>query len=296
MRASWVLWGFAGAFLSAGLHAQAQQQDPRAQAIVRTAVQTELDADRADQSRWEYLDLIRRPDGEALYLVIETGHGSVRKKLQQNGRHLSDDELRAEDERIRSFVNDPRQQEKQRKDGEQDDKRAANMLRLLPDAFLWSVRGEDHDMIILAFTPNPRFSPPDMESRVFAAMEGEIVVHKTQNRIVTIKGRLIRDVKFGFGLLGRMNAGGTFNVERREIAPGIWQITESHVHITGRALLFKTIGEEEDEVKTQFLPTPATSLQKAADLLKEVKGIPPPPPQQQEAAPPHKKIRVSTRH
>jgi len=256
-----------------------------------------LDADRADQSRWQYLDLVRRPDGEALYLVIETGHGSVRKKLQQNGRPLTDDELRAEDERIRSFVNDPSQQEKQRKDGEQDDKRAASMLRLLPDAFLWSVRSEDHDSVTLAFTPNPNFRPPDMESRVFAAMEGQIVVHKTQNRVVTIKGKLIRDVKFGFGLLGRMNAGGTFNVERREISPGVWQITESHVHITGRALLFKTIGEEEDEVKTQFLPTPATSLQKAADLLKEVKGIPPPPAAQQGAAePPHKKIRVSARH
>jgi hypothetical protein len=100
-------------------------------------------------------------------------------------------------------------------------------------------------------------------------MAGELVVNKAQNRIQTIKGKLIRDVKFGWGLLGRMNAGGTFNVERREIAPGIWSITESHVHIDGKALLFKTIGEQEDEVKSQFRRTPpATTLVQAADILK----------------------------
>ena len=32
----------------------------------------------------------------------------------------------------------------------------------------------------------------------------------------------------------------------------MWQITETHVHIGGHALLFKTIGEQEDEVKTEF--------------------------------------------
>ena len=47
-----------------------------------------------------------------------------------------------------------------------------------------------------------------MEARVFSAMAGEIVVDKSQNRIASIKGRLIRDVKFGWGLLGKMDAGG----------------------------------------------------------------------------------------
>jgi hypothetical protein len=236
---------------------------------VRTATQTELAADKADHSRWQYKDVDRKPEGEFVYVVIETDHGSVKKKIQQNGRALSSDELRAEDDRIRSFVNDPSQQAKQRKEGEQDDKRAENMLRLLPDAFLWSVKNDNGETITLAFQPNPDFSPPDMESRVFAAMAGEIVINKKQNRMQTIKGRLIRDVKFGFGLLGRMDEGGTFNVERREITPGIWIITESHVHINGRALLFKTIGEQDDEVKSEFRRTPpATTLEQAATMLK----------------------------
>lgn len=268
MRVRWMVCSLGVSLLSVCLHAQ-QKQDAHAQALVRTAVQTELAADREDHTRWQYRDQDKKPEGEAIYQVIETDHGSVKKKLSQNGQPLTSEQLDDEDRRIQSFVSDPAQQAKQHKDNQQDDKRAENMLRLLPDAFLWTVKSDTGETVTLAFTPDPNFDPPDMESKVFSAMAGEIVVNKAQNRIQTIKGRLIHDVKFGFGLLGRMDEGGTFNVERRELAPRVWQITESHVHIDGRALLFKSIGEQEDEVKNDFKPTPpATTLEQAARLLK----------------------------
>jgi hypothetical protein len=100
-------------------------------------------------------------------------------------------------------------------------------------------------------------------------MAGEIVINKGQNRIQSIKGKLIREVKFGYGFFGHLDQGGTFNVERRELAPQVWQITESHVHIQGRALLFKSISEQEDESKSDFRPSPpAITLEQAANLLK----------------------------
>ncbi|MCU1221974.1 MAG: hypothetical protein JWQ42_67 [Edaphobacter sp.] len=268
MRFGFIICAFVLSLATLGLHAQ-PQQDTHAQELVRTAVQTELAADRDDHSRWQYRDLNRRPDGEFLYYVVETDHGSVKKKLKQNGQPLTPEQLKAEDARIQAFINDPAQQAKQRKDGEQDDKRAEDMLRLLPDAFLWTIKGETPDAIALAFTPSPNFNAPSMEARVFSAMAGEIVVSKPQNRIQSIRGKLIHDVKFGWGIFGHLAQGGTFNVERRELSPRVWQIVESHVHIQGRALLFKNIGEQEDEVKSDFRRTPpATTLEQAAMILK----------------------------
>jgi hypothetical protein len=166
-------------------------------------------------------------------------------------------------------VHDTAQQAKQRKDGALDDKRAEDMLRLLPTAFLWSVKSDNGKTVTLGYVPDPKFVPPTMESRVFAAMAGEVVVDKQQHRIQTIKGKLVADVKFGWGLLGKMYEGGTFDVERRELAPGIWQITESHVHILGHALLFKNIGEQDDEVKSEFRRVPQeTTLEQAALMLR----------------------------
>jgi hypothetical protein len=269
---------FAVSVLSVGLFActskaQAQRQDPQVQQRIRVAVNTELQADRNDHSRWQYRSTVRRPEGEFVYEVVETDNGSVKKKIRQNGQPLSPDELEKENQRISSFVHDPSQQARQHKDSAQDDKRAEEMLGMLPDAFLWKVKSEAPDGTIFSFVPDPDFDPPSMESRVFAAMAGDIVVSKPENRIQRISGKLIHDVKFGYGLFGKMEEGGTFNVERRSLAPKVWVITESHVHINGHILIFKTISEQEDEIKTDFRPSPqGVTLEQAANLLRNVPG------------------------
>jgi len=142
---------------------------------------------------------------------------------------------------------------------------------MLPDAFSWRVQSEDAKNMTLHFEPNPKFSPPDMQGRVLGQMAGELVVDKEQNRIVTISGKLTEDVTIGWGLLGRLRQGGTFRVERREVAPGLWQITETHVHIEGKALFFKNIGQQQDEIQTDFTQVPhGTTLEQAAEMSKSL--------------------------
>jgi hypothetical protein len=141
---------------------------------------------------------------------------------------------------------------------------------MLPDAFIWKIEGEDATSVTLHFEPDPKFDPSSLQSRVLAAMNGSVVVDKGQHRIKTISGKLTQDVTFGFGLFGRLKQGGTFRVERRELEPGLWQITETHVHIDGKALLFKDIGEQQDEVQTHYTRVPnGTTLEQAAQLSRE---------------------------
>jgi hypothetical protein len=80
------------------------------------------------------------------------------------------------------------------------------------------------------------------------------------------------DVTIGWGLLGRLHEGGTFRVEGRQVAPELWQITETHVHIEGRVLFFKNIGQQQDEVQTEFTQVPSgTTLEQAAEMSKSAK-------------------------
>ena len=75
-------------------------------------------------------------------------------------------------------------------------------------------------------------------------------------------------MKIGYGLLGELKAGGTFDVERRELTPAVWEIVETHVHIQGHALIFKTISENEDDVKSHFKQIDQrTSLERAKQEL-----------------------------
>jgi hypothetical protein len=200
---------------------------------------------------------------------VQTDHGSVKRLISRNGRSLNDVEARAENDRVQSFIHDQDKLAKQRKDAAQDGKNATELLNMLPEAFNWKMQSEDEQKVTLHFEPKPEFRPPDMQSRVLGKMVGEMVVDKGQNRIATIRGKLTEDVTIGWGLLGRLREGGTFQVERREVAPKLWQITETHVHIEGRALFFKSIGQQQDEVQTEFTLVPAsTTLEQAAEMSK----------------------------
>jgi hypothetical protein len=247
------------------------QETRSAKEIIQAAVKTELAADKNDRSRWRYRD-DQRDGNDTVSIVVQTDHGSVKRVISKNGRPLSDAEARVEDQRIQSLIHDPDKLARRRKDSAQDDKNATELLNMLPEAFTWKVQSEDAEKITLHFEPNAGFNPPDMQSRVMGEMMGELVVDKEQNRIETIRGRLMQDVTIGWGLLGRLREGGTFRVERRQIGPKLWQIVETHVHIEGKALFFKNIGEQQDEVQTEFTQVPGeTSLEQAAEMSKSLK-------------------------
>ncbi len=235
--------------------------------IVQQAVQTELAASRNDRSHWRFRQQEKLPIS-TVSIVVQTAHGAVTQKVEQNGRPLSPNEIAAEAKRIQNFIHDPSLQQKQKHDAEQDDKSAAELLTMLPMAFTWTVASETPQSIVLAFKPDTSFQPPDMEARVMSTMAGQLVIDRAQHRIHTMRGTLTQDVNIGFGLLGKLHQGGTFNVERRELMPGLWQITETHVHIDGRALLFKTIGQQQDEINSDFTRVPdATTLEQALTML-----------------------------
>ena len=251
------------AALVSGRPMRAQGSDAAAEAAVRAAVNSELNASKLDHSAWEYRDHDVQPGKDALYQIIETPKGDLRRLLELNGHSLTGEAEGVELQRIRDLVNDPGEQAKKKADSAHDDAQARELLTMLPDAFFWTIIGQNPEETVLRYRPNPAFHPPDMQSRVMGTMAGEIVVARDGDRIKTLRGTLTEEVRIGFGILGKIDQGGTFDVERREIAPGHWQITETHVHIGGHALLFKTIGEQEDEVKEDFRPSTAPTLQVA---------------------------------
>ncbi len=244
-----------------------QGSEPAALAALRAAVNTELNAAKSDHRPWNYRDHDIQPGKDAVYRIVETPKGDLKRMIELNGHPLTGAPAQAELERLHDFVNDPEAQAKKKQDGAHDAAQAHELLTMLPDAFLWTVAGQNAEEILLHYKPNPAFHPPDMQARVMGVMAGELVIARDGDRIKTLRGTLTQEVRIGFGLLGRIDEGGTFDVERREIVAGHWQITETHVHIGGRALLFKTIGQQEDEVKDEFKPSTAPNLQVAEEQI-----------------------------
>jgi hypothetical protein len=245
------------------LHAQSPKE------IVTTVVRNELDADTNDHTRWMYRDAYKSPDKDIVKIVIETAQGNLSEVVEDHGRPPSAQQHQDDLHQMEQMVSDPALRAKKKKAEQNDGQQARDMLNLLPKAFVWKIIDRSGGDIKLSFYPDPHFSPDSMSGKVLAAMSGTLTVNESHMRLRELAGRLDHDVTFAWGLLGRINAGGTFHIVREEVGDGSWQITGMHVHISGHALFFKTIGDQEDEITSNYHRVPdGVDIGKAAEMLK----------------------------
>jgi len=246
--------------------AAAQQKDPKA--IVAAACALELENDHNDHTAFMYHDHDITPDHDTLYAIVETPDGNLKRELEDHGHPLSEEQRKEDDDRNHKLLADVALQKKLKRDSAHDDEQAEQLLKLLPTAFLWTIASDSGDLLTLNFKPDPAFDPPNMEAAVFSDMAGQLIISKADSRVRSMRGQMVNDVKIWGGLIGRLHKGGTFQLEHREVSPHHWQLTELHVHIAGHILFnFKTIGSQEDEVKSEFKLSPAKNLQQAWEIL-----------------------------
>ena len=142
------------------------------------------------------------------------------------------------------------------------------LFKMLPDAFVFSYAGGDGNSVKLSFKPNPSFHPPSLEARVFHDMEGEMWIDCKQERLAGFDGHLTQTVKFGFGLLGHLDKGGHFEVRQAEVVPGHGDLTSLGLEMTGKALVFATIGAQKKENHRDFhRVSDDLTLVQAAEIL-----------------------------
>jgi hypothetical protein len=236
--------------------------------LVKAVIRSELNSSDLTESRWKYL-LVKAVDGkQETREVVETKSGSLDRLIAIAGEPLTGAQQRGETERLLRLSHNPEEQHKLEQTRRKDAEQCNRFLQMIPDAFLFEYAGESGSLIKLTFKPNPRFQPPSREGKVLHEMAGEIWVDAKQQRLVSINGQLLNEVKFARGLLGYLEKGGQFTVKRTEITPGHWELTEMAVDMRGKALLFKTISVQQKELHSNFQHVPDNlSLSDAAGLL-----------------------------
>ena len=251
--------------------ATAAQPSAAAQQLVARVVQNELTAGKNDRTRWYYQSREETPGQQELKEVVETSKGNLDLLLEKDGQPVSKQELQQEQQKLRQMAQDPNALAGRQKASRSDDEKAERLMQMLPQAFLYTDEGatsEGNEK--LSFKPNPNFDPPTREAKVFHSMVGEMVVDPKEDRLVSLSGTLNRDVTFGWGIFGRLRKGGTFAVRRVEVAPRMWKTWLTEVHISGHALFFKTISEQQHEVHSGFRQVPSNiTPTQAAQMLVE---------------------------
>jgi hypothetical protein len=236
--------------------------------LARKVVTNELRVQNEEQSHWMYRLEKAEFGRKQIQKILETKSGSLSQLLSIDGHALDANQRRKENQRIQMLVSHPDEQRKLQQASNKKAEQGARLFRILPDVFVFRYAGRQGDLVTLDFTPNPNFQSRSLEDRVFHGMEGEMTVDTKQERLVALNGHLVEDVKFGYGVLGHLDRGSTFQVGQTEVIPGHWEMTYLHVDMKGKALLFKTIGVQVTENHSDFHRVPDNlTVEEAADIL-----------------------------
>jgi hypothetical protein len=240
-------------------------------ALVRNASWNELHSSGAPSPvRYK----LRKQDAKGVTTkeIVETKDGEVARLIAKNDQPLTPAENQAELARLNNLLAHPEIQEHRHKREQEDSGREDELVKVLPQAFLYTylgmVEGPNGPAYRLALKPNPNFTPPDREAEVYHGMEGELWIDKEQQRIVKVDAHLVADVNFGWGILGKLYKGGTLTTEQRDVGHRHWEPTLLKLNLTGVALMLKPLSYQMTETSTDFQPVPVNmTYQEAVHLL-----------------------------
>lgn len=269
------LWVWVGAVLLASYgaaHAQSSESVPDPGKIVRDASWNELHPPSHGHP-FRYRLYKEDSKGSTVKEIVETKDGDVARLVQRNGRPLTAEENQAELNRLNNLLAHPEIQEHRHKKEQEDSARGDEMVRMLPDAFLYTydgiVDGPNGPCYRLKFKPNPAFVPPDREGEVYHGMVGELWVDKGKQRLTKIDAHLISDVNFGWGFIGRLYKGGSILVENANVGLDHWEAILLNLKLQGKILLVKNVDFSTTERSTDFRPVPPESTYQDAIRMLE---------------------------
>ena len=195
---------------------------------------------------------------------IETVGGPIRRLISVDGHEPSPSERKQDDDRLRKLMQNPKAQQAMKKNRDADQKKVGEIFHAMPDAFLFEDQGRQEGLEKLAFRPNPAYNPTTYEETALHALSGIILIDLQEKRLAQLSATLTEQVEFGYGVIGQLKKGGTIEVKRIKLSPGVWKANSSKIDINGRIVFFKVISKQQDETQSDFKPVaPDTSVEQA---------------------------------
>lgn len=276
-----VLWGFCSAGIAATGRATAQAQPdasllavpPRSWVV--EAVNNELIALHHPNSYLRYRMHIVDERRDMTRDVIESQEGTVARMILRDEQPLTADEDKAERQRLNDMIAHPSEFAKHIKNDATGRKLADEMIRLMPDAMIYTyapgqpqIPGLAGPQIVLDYAPNPKFKPPTITADALTGLKGRAWIDARTKHVVRMDGTVFRPVNLGWGVVAHIYPGGKLLFEQADTGNGRWAFTHFTEDISVRALMVKTVNVHAvvDASHFQVLPGPMT-YQDAIRLL-----------------------------
>ena len=244
----------------------------QAQALVQRVLQAELDSTPGLTHPMQYRLRKASPRATTTKLIVETKDGNVARLVAINDLPLSPEDEKNEDARLERLLADPGLQQHRMEREQGDAERAQKIMRALPDAFLYEYAGTAETpqgpSYRMTFQPNPKFNPEDLEAQALKAMAGELWIDVAQQRVTKLEGKRLHDVDYGWGILGKLDEGGTLLLEQADVGDHQWRTMRLVITMNARVLL-KSVKLDTTLDLSQYVPVASgLSYQQAIQILR----------------------------
>ena len=216
--------------------------------------------------------------GDVVREVIDARDGSVARTIQRDGKPLTQEQDKAERDRLEEILADPTEFFKHQKRNGSARSYASSLVKLIPTAMLYTYTpGQPQPanapgpQVVVDFKPDPNFQPPTMTAQLLTGLEGRLWIDRRTQRLTRVEGRVVKPVNFGWGVLAHVYPGGTIEFEQAEVAPGHWIYSHVDENITIREMMLHTITEKQQMTARDAHPMPASlGYRDAIHLLLEM--------------------------
>jgi hypothetical protein len=187
------------------------------------------------------------------YTFFYLNGDEVSTLVKKDGKPLSEDEQKKENERVQKEIKDIQKREakkeaKEEKDKEQGKKekdedepgielflRACQFVNPRRERF----RGQD--VLVFDFEPNPEFKAHKLAEKVAQKLAGVVWIDEKAHDVARLEAYFVGDFKFAGGLLANLQKGTSFVFEQAFINNEVWLPTYEEAHLGARVLLVKGI-------------------------------------------------------
>jgi hypothetical protein len=243
--------------------------------MVKNVVWNEMEESEHPKNYYRYLERNISSDGSTTSEELATPYGDVDRLLEVDQHAPTPEQLSKNKQLLAGLPGDAKLQQSRLQD-QQNNRRRDNVMKDIPDAFVYSYAGRGpNGTIMLKFRPAPNFKPSSSQSLILQGMAGELWMDPTTQRMVKIDGKLIKDVKIGWGFLARLNQGGTFLMEQSQARDGTWHQKLLSVHFDGTELIFKHLHIAVNQVRCCYERVPDNlNIPGAIQLLQGATNLP----------------------